>query len=187
MANPVQISLSDAKFQDLAVSGINAKLMSRLAWLTTAYGVAVKKPNEKGFYPATETISNDSKEYLSLFPDKKLGTYCFWDVVDGATLEKKGDFICMTFNAGIIFWGDLRTVYSPGAWKAKNIQNVLFDVVEALRKENFRTSRLEISKSYTESLNIYKGYYSKEIETQHLMRPFFGFRIDCNIVHKQIC
>lgn len=186
MANPTPINLTEAKFQDLAVSGINTRLAERLTWLTT-YGVAVKKPNETGFFPAIETQSNDTTFYLPMFPDSKIGTFSWWDVADGIGLEKKGDFIIQRFEAGLVIWGDLRDVYGNPGYKSRNVQNALYDVTDALKRENFGTSSVKILKSFMESRNIYKGYQSKEAIDQHLMRPFFGFRIDCHIVHKQFC
>lgn len=185
--NPPPIILSDAKLQDSAVAGINAKLSERLEWLTTAYGIIVKKPNEKGLYPAIETSVKDSAEYLSMLPDSHLGNYSYWDVMDGASMEKKGDFIWLKFQAGLVFWGDLRNVYGTNDWKLRNTLNVLSDVADAIRMENFGTSRIKTLKQWTESTNIYKGYYIKEVNNQHLMRPYFGFRIECEIINTQPC
>jgi hypothetical protein len=186
MANATPITLSSAKFQDLAVSGINTKLVQRLAWLNM-YGVAVKLVGEQGFYPAFETLSNDTLNYQSLWPDTQLGNFGFWDVADGASIEKKGDFIHLRFLAGLVIWGDLRTVYTGNAWKSKNTKNVASDVAAALQLQNFGSSRLQFSKMYFEASNIYKTYNHGEVKNQFLKRPYFGLRIDCDIVSQQKC
>ncbi len=186
MPNATQINLSSAKFQDLAVEGINLKLGQRLPWLVM-YGVGVKLIGEKGFYPAYESMSNDTQNYTSLLPDDLLGNFGFWDVTDGASIEKKGDFIHLTFSAGLVVWGDLRNVYTGAAWKSNNAKNVASDVAAALQAQGFGTSRLEYKKVWFEANSIYKGYDHSEIKKQFLKRPYFGLRIDCEIVSQQKC
>lgn len=185
MPTAPQITLSDAQLQDKAVAGINAKLAERLAWLTTAYGIAVKKPNEKGYFPAFETDSNDSKNYESLFPNEDLGVFSFWDVKDGATITRRGQFVDLKFKAGLVFWGDLRKVYGVD-WKTNNTQNVVSEVAAALQGGGFMAN-LKFTEYYTEARNIYQGYYMPEFNGQQLMRPYFGFRIECEIYSQQKC
>lgn len=186
MANSTPINLSSAKFQDLAVSGINTKLVARLTWLNM-YGVAVKLVGEQGFYPAFETLSNETLNYQPLWPDANLGCFGFWDVADGASIQKKGDFIHLHFSAGLVIWGDMRQVYTGDGWKSKNTKNVASDVAAALQRKGFESSSLEFSKMYFEAANIYKGYSHNEIKNQFLKRPYFGLRIDCDIVSQQKC
>lgn len=195
MAVPLKLSLTNSRLQDRAVEEINVRLISRLSWLDRAYGAAVKKPIEKpaknisrsGLYPAFETNSNDSRNYYSLFPNQDLGVFCFWDIEDGIEVTSQSGFITSKFKAGLVFWGDLRKVYGAVDWKGKNTATVLWESLEALRKRRFQGVELKFNKCYFESLNIYRGYDYSEIENQHLMRPFFGFRINCEITHKEIC
>lgn len=177
-ANPIVIA--NPKLLDSLFGGVNLVLSDALPWLNT-YETAVKMSNEKGLYPAVETNAKGSLDYLNLLPDSNLGNYSYWDVSDGIEANLKGDFVWLHFKAALVVWGDLQKVY-PADWKEKTVQNAASDVLEVIKIGDFAPVRMMLKELHFEHMNIYKGYYLKEIKTQHLMRPFFGFRIGFEIV-----
>jgi hypothetical protein len=179
------ITLDIPRLADGAIVLANAKLVALLPWLGNAFGSAQKIPGEKGFFPNIPIQANGTKDYLEVFPNEKLGNFSFWDIADGQTVRIEGDFFRVNFQAGLVVWGDLRNVY-PADWQTRTGANVEHEVSEALRRTGLLASNSEIT-IFREADNIYRGYNHKEVNHQFLLRPYFGFRINCSLNHKTPC
>lgn len=50
-----------------------------------------------------------------------------------------------------------------------------------------RGTRIELAKIYEQAENIFKGYSLREIDTQYLMQPYGGIRIDGFLMYREEC
>lgn len=184
MPNPSQINIPGPVLSDAAAVAINEKLSARLAWLNNAFGVCQRVRKDEGVFPEVPVLSNATKDYLSVLPNSDLGNFLFWDVRDGETVERQGDFFSVRFEAGVVFWGDLRSVFTATAeeWKGKTAQHVEKLVLEAFIAEGFAGARVQLNRVFRDAPNIYPGYFTKEIKRQFLLRPYFGFRVEVTVV-----
>lgn len=187
MAEPI---LDDPKYIDLALDEINTKLKEQFSWLNNAFGLAERKfmfrsnPNDPRFnahdtYPAIFK-GGDQENYLSLLPNTDYGNFSFWDIEeDREEISKESRFIKR--KVGIVFWFDYRDIYTD--WEQKSINNVKYDLVENFFGfMYFSKSVVSIYSINERSENIYKTYYHKEINSQFLMRPYGGLRINMEIM-----
>lgn len=185
MTNPSAPTLLDPKLIDLALSEISTQLTTSLSWLNTAYGQAERRVFEKGnknyIAPAFYSGGND---HTQLFPDEHLGCFSFFKVKDGSSLEADRINVVGSAEVSLIVWFKFKKVY-PDSHERKNTRHVIKEVIDVLRNNSFTHSSIKIQKVFEEGQNIYDGYSDKEIETQFLMRPFGGFRIQMQLIYSQ--
>jgi len=172
----------DPKLIDVALLEIQTALTSKLSWLNHAFGKAQKlvelKEKRQVKFPA---VYIGKEDYLKMFPDSHIGNFTFFDIEDGQDIAHMGRRVQdYRTKGGLIVWFDFRTVY-PNDWQQRTIENVKFDVIEAIKDTTLVQSQIRMSKSWERAEAIYKGYTDKEIDNQFLMRPFGGFRIDFDI------
>jgi hypothetical protein len=76
--------LKEPKMIDFVLQEIQIILATRLTWLTYVFGKAERKvelkDGKKTVFPAVYT---GGKDYLKVFPDSKIGSFCFFDIEDG--------------------------------------------------------------------------------------------------------
>lgn len=183
MPNP--ITISPPVLSDLAVYSINVRLSERLPWLTTAFGVCQRISTENGLIPKVPSDSNNTEEYISLLPNSDFGQFSFWDIKDNAEIQINGDSINLNFSAGLVLWGCLKNVFPGEDWKENTVSNVEILVIKALQGGRFGDATIEMNNIYRDGKNIYPGYYTKEVERQFLMRPYFGIRVEMDVFFSQ--
>lgn len=180
MARPPKVpALTDPKLFDSALLEIQGKLVASLPWLDYAYGKAqrmVKDNNGRAeYYPG---VYIGGADHASVFPNDQIGNFSFFDVdrkqpID--SLDRQGYNV--EADVGLVFWFDFRKVY-PDDFEARSLDNVRFDVLEVFRTMILRKSQFKITGTAEEAVDIYPRYRDKEIDTQFLMRPFGGFRLN---------
>lgn len=190
-SNPTVTAPTSAKILDRAFAAIQTTLEAQLSWLTTAYGKAERrvrmKDGREAFYPA---VYANALDYLAVFPDSHLGEFCFFDVADGYRFDpfRFGSYSKIRAEFGIVFWFDFRNVYtSPTNWQERTNQHVITEVLAALRAFSTPSIHLQCNQVWERAENIYQGYTHREIDNQFLMRPYGGFRIDCEAYFNEDC
>lgn len=191
-SNPTPATLTSPQLLDHAFGQVNDHISAMLAWLDAAYGKAERlvrlEDRQEVVYPAIYADNASGKEYLSVFPDEHLGDFSFWFVGDGWQVSNYDPYREHKFQiqASLIFWYDLRNVF-PVDWKQRTNQNVLRLVIQSLRTLAIPDLRLEITRIWEETPNIYRGFTHQEIKNQFRMRPYGGFRLECLIDYREPC
>ena len=186
MNTPNTPSITDPKLLDLAFAPIQTKLESGLSWLDKAFGKCQRLERllngKTTIKPSIYVGGNDDRQYLDLFPDSSIGNFCFFDVDDlkeHAWQRNQGGPVMA--KVGIVFWFDFRDVY-PTDHVNKSVENVIDEILQILK-----TTRLVVKSHVEQSANIYPRYTIAEIDNQFLMRPFGGFRINCELQINESC
>ncbi len=182
LRNPIPPTLINPVMLDAALDEINVKLSAYFPWLDNVYGKAQRMKREKNdnetIFPG---IYVGEKDYLSMFPDSHIGNFTFFDISTPDTIindSRNNKEFETTFN--LIVWYDFRSVY-PVDWKQRTNENVKQQFVEFFRISSFPISRIRMERFFDRPEEIYQGYSDLEIDTQFLMRPFGGFRIEGTI------
>lgn len=179
-SNPV---LLDRVIQDLQKAFID-----NLSWLNYAFGKVAKLNqiiNEREYaYPA---IYLENAEYQSVLPDDKLGNFSFFEVDDPQTFvsylpQKSG----LRVKVAIIFWYSLATVYNDK--KQLYTEEVKDNVLRLINTPGLlKSGSIMIERLFEKAENIYKGYSLKQVDSQYLMYPYAGMRIECEIKIHELC
>lgn len=180
-------TLAEPKMIDLALQEVNTMLTNELSWLNYAFGKCEKRveevDNRKVTFPAIHVGQN---EYEPLFPDSHKGNFSFFDVPDASEGTIRGRLNTdIKAKFSLIVWFDFDKVY-PVNTDQYTTRNVIAQFTELFRTKTFNLVKFGPSmKYYEEGANIYKGYTDKEIQSQFLMRPFGGFRIEGEIMYHE--
>lgn len=178
--NPTPATFTNATLLDMAVEQVNVSLRAGLSWLTTAYGKGERRERAKDtgriLYPAIYLGSGN--EYLSMFPDRHLGQYLWWDIEDGQTMDwKKFQLTFHDVRFGLVLWGDFRNVY-PADYQTRTIEHIKKEVLTVLNTKAWANVSLVVDRVFERSENVYRGYSIAEIDNQFEMRPYFALRFE---------
>ena len=178
--NPVMI--------DRVLACIQDSLINNIGWLDYAFGRAQKLATQREqrtyYYPGVYVGKN---EYLNVLPGQGLGNRTFFMIDDPHTV----DFNTRRYNTikspfSIVLWYDLTTIFK--GTKERNTEEIKRQLLRVLTESVLPSgSRIEITRIYEQAENIFKGYSLKEIDTQFLMQPFAGLRIEGTLIYREEC
>lgn len=179
-ANPVLIDRVLAHLQDL--------LIEKVGWLDYAFGRAqklvTKRDRKEYFYPGIYIGKN---EYINVLPGDMFGNRTFFMLDDPQQIE----FTPRRYNTikspvSLVLWYDLSSIYKGSTERnTEEIkQQILRVITEAIMPDG---TRIELTKIYEQAENIFKGYSLKEIDTQYLMNPYAGLRIEMLVTYREQC
>lgn len=178
--NPVMI--------DRALAYIQDELIKNIGWLNYAFGraqrLATQREHKTYYYPGVYIGEN---EYLNVLPGQEIGNRTFFVVDDPQTIEfnpRRYNFIKSPIS--LICWYDLSDIYPDS--KERNTEDVKRQIIRVLTDLTMpNATRLELTKIYEQAENIFKGYSLREIDTQFLMQPYAGLRIDGYLTYREEC
>lgn len=179
--NPVMI--------DRVIASIQEELIAKIGWLDHAFGRSQKlvtRQNKKDYYYPAVYIGGN--EYLNVLPGQDLGNRSFFVVGDPHTIDnfKPRNYNTISSPVAVVFWYDLTSIY-PKA-KERNTEEIKRQILRVLTEMVLpEGSRLTLQKIYEQAENIYKEYSIREIDTQYLMQPFAGIRIEGVLTYKEEC
>lgn len=173
---------------DRVISHLQDALVNNIGWLDHAFGrsqrlVSLRDAKEY-YYPAVYIGRN---EYINVLPGQGLGNRAFFSVDDPQEIE----FMQLRYNVikspvSLILWYDLSTIFADN--KEYDTEAVKAQVIRVLTNIVMPdATRIELTKMYERAENIYKGYSLKEIDTQYLMYPYAGLRIDATLTYREQC
>lgn len=180
LTNPVMI--------DRVLACIQDALIDRVGWLDYAFGRAqrlvTKREQRDHYYPGVYIEKN---EYLNVLPGQGLGNRTFFMVDDPYTIDynpRRYNTIRSPFS--LVLWYDIRTIL--GASEERNTEEIKRQILRVLTDVVLPGgTRIELTRIYETAENIYKGYSLKEIDTQFLMHPFGGLRIEGTLIYREEC
>lgn len=178
--NPVMI--------DRALAYIQDELIKKIGWLDYAFGRAqrlvTQREHKNYYYPGVYIGKN---EYLNVLPGQGLGNRTFFIVDDPHTIEfNPRRYNVIKSPVSLICWYDLSDIYPDS--KERNTEDVKRQILRVLTNLTMPdATRLELVKIYEQAENIFRGYSLREIDTQYLMQPYAGLRIDGNLIYREEC
>lgn len=178
--NPVLIEKGIQEIQDI--------LSLKLNWLDNIFGKVVKlsKPKDNAIinYPA---FYLGDAEYINLLPDTNLGNYCFFEVYDPQVFENVlQDKISISLNGAIVFWYNQNTINSDSTHVYT--EEIKYAILSALQTKGLTKSiSMQILRIIEEPSSIFRNYSVKQIDSQFLMYPYFGIRIECSFKVQSLC
>lgn len=179
-ANPVLLDRVLAHLQD--------EFINKLGWLDYAFGRAqrlvTKRERKEHFYPGIYIGKN---EYLNVLPGQNLGNRIFFIAEDPQQIE----FTPRMYNTikspvSLILWYDLSSIYKGS--NERNTEEIKQQILRVLTDTVMPSgSRIEPIKIYEQAENIFSEYSLKEIDTQFLMQPYAGLRIEMLVSYREQC
>lgn len=178
--NPVMI--------DRAISYIQDALISEIGWLDHAFGRAhtLVTKQEQNIYTFPAIYIGDN-EYLNVLPGQEVGNRIFFVVGDPQTLNfKPRRYNVINSPISLICWYDLSRIYADSSERnTEEIKRQILRFLTNLIMPN--ATRLTVEEIYEKAENIFRGYSIREIDTQYLMQPFAGIRIDGTLTYREDC
>jgi hypothetical protein len=179
-------------------TGLNAAIesirssLAALTWLEKSFGRAWEF-KEKNTEDRTISIpkvfmgqtDNKEGEYLNVLPNDFLKAQSFIKMAgpEEWTQFNRYDGSMKSRKISIIFWCNLKEI---DVSKNYIFTDELKDQVEDILRKHPSISSLDAY--YDERAeDIFNGYSLEEVETQYLMYPYAGFRVDCTISYGEVC
>jgi hypothetical protein len=170
---------TNPEFFDKIIGSVQLSMMSNFEWLDHIFGqsqkLVKKKGNKEVTYPAVHV---ENGKYVSVLPDAGLGNFCFFILHDPEIVDfNPHEANTVKAKYSLIFWVNLDKIYSSEP--NRNTEILKASVLKFLTRKLFlRDGRLTVESIETEAKNVYKGYSLKEVESQYLMQPYAGVRIN---------
>ena len=178
--NPVMI--------DRALAYIQDELIKKIGWLDYAFGRAqrlvTQREHKNYYYPGVYIGKN---EYLNVLPGQGLGNRTFFVTDDPQTIEfNPRGYNVIKSPVSLILWYDLSDIYPDG--KERNTEEIKRQILRVLTNITMPDgTRIDWAKIYEQAENIFRGYSLLEIDTQYLMQPYSGVRIDGYLIFREEC
>ncbi len=186
LSTPNDLVLTNPKLFDEAFAEMAAQLEIKLsAWSLRAFGRCQKlieqKDRQRIYYPAWFYGQNQDN-YLKLFPDQHIGNFSFFTLADSQEIPDENFTTYQTLKGefGLIFWFYFPSIFGDN-WQNYSIDNVKNEVLHHIKSIKGVNFKFYINRFWEEADNIYTGFNHREIQSQFLMRPYGGFRIDGEI------
>lgn len=179
-ANPVML--------DRVLACIQDALIAKIGWLDYAFGRAQRLVTKQGqretYYPGVYIGKN---EYINVLPGQGLGNRTFFTVDDPQVIN----YTPRMYNeisapVALICWYDLSSIYTGNT--ERNTEEIKRQILRVITELVLQTgARFTPERIYEQADNIFKNYSLKEIDTQYLMQPYAGLRIEGTLIFKESC
>ena len=117
-----------------------------------------------------------------MFTDQHIGYFSFFTLADSQEIPDENFTTYQTLKGefGLIFWFYFPSIFGDN-WQNYSIDNVKNEVLHHIKSIKGVNFKFYINRFWEEADNIYTGFNHREIQSQFLMRPYGGFRIDGEI------
>ncbi len=180
---------SDPKLMDALIGDIQDTLKDGLSWLDYSFGrsqrlVTIQDGTEK-YFPG---VYLDGGDYINVFPNSEYGNFSFFAVDDPQEIQnyRPNNFNILKVRYGLVIWYDSSKIFS--STDDRNTEILKADVLAVMGRGN-RTEHgsVTVDRIYDRAENIYRGYNLKEVDTQFLMYPYGGFRLEGELTYRETC
>lgn len=185
-------------FIDKVIVQLQDILKANLPWLNYSFGRAQKMSTVRNDKPYTYPAIHIGKgEYVNVFPDDTLGNFSFFIVEDPQNVltEVQHAQNKLTVRYSIVVWVDLNSIF--GMATDRNSEALKEQVLSVLTKQTFLNyGRITIDKIFEQAESIFRdynirtlnrGYDTKELQSQFLMQPYYGFRLEGDMTILETC
>lgn len=189
ISNPVMI--------DKIIAELQQGLTDNISWLDVCFGRAQRLTKiVKGRTYTTPNVycggwnGHGENDYIEVSPDDKIGNFAFFVTDDPQTIEVGGVAWARTLSSpfALIVWFDLRHVFSqPSNRNTELLKAQVLRLLAGRMGWHLTEGRIEVTRIYDQSQNIYKGFTLTETENQFLMHPYGGFRIEGTLYYDEPC
>jgi len=162
-------------------------LLSELTMFTNVFGRAFKRSIKDGNielrYPALYTGGSD---YMSLLPDDSLGNYCFVEIDDPQTFIPMSPVNTgLRVKASLVAWYDMSSLYTDNSMLyTEEVKQLI--LLQLNKKGVMEFTSVEVTNVYEEPENVFR-YNLSQIDSQYLLYPYHGIRIEFNMVIREVC
>lgn len=186
---PTIINPTNPAIVDSVLIDFNKKMLTRLDWLTGAYGKAqvLNRLDEKKRsikYPAIYT--GNGSEYISVLPKEAYGNFSFWDMQEAYEIDWiDNQMQVIEAKFGLVVWLNINQVLE--ADEKRNLESIKEEVMDCFIKNRVLNARIKLTGITEKNEEIYKGYSIKEVEQQYLMHPFAALRFNGKMRIEKLC
>ncbi|GGG97310.1 hypothetical protein [Pedobacter zeae] len=195
-SNPNILEIPNPTGLDVAVVELQ-KAIAEIPYIERSFGRAmIFKENINGNVVTLPKVYQGEKEYYNPLPN---GNFIASTFILATGPEECEDFSqfednFFTRKVALVFWGNLRQI-DP----AKDyifLEEIKNDVLNAIRYcKGFKSYDSYIDEKYSEVFKEFTSYISSqsrdtsntEIDTQYLMYPYSGFRMNLTLTYTQPC
>ncbi len=176
METPEYISISNQVLIEEFVTTVQNQL-KQLPWLVQVHGLVQKGIHDDGLeYPQIFKLESTKNDSYDIRPDSSLASYCFFELVD--SMESDDSLTKCEFN--LIVWGNVKLIKPTIQYDRTNV--LMQEVIKKVKKL-FPLWDIDIFnvRLFTRSENVfnYSGILQKD--TQYMMKPYFGFRVNFSV------
>jgi hypothetical protein len=175
---------------DLFTTKFNATLLTKLTWLNKAYGKCLvhRQKTDKGIstIPIVYAGSKQTGDYISVFPDDRIGNHVFWIFSDPINYKyHSAQQSSIDTQCSIVIWFDLRKIANSGF---NNIEFVKTRIIEAIRAAN-RSVRGEFQWTAINERpqSIYREFSFTDMDAKFTTHPYFAYRFDGRLKMHEEC
>lgn len=172
---------TNPKLFDLAILPIQASLMDNLPWLDRAYGVCEKlvEIKERKKYTSANVYLGKG-QYELIMPCDEIGNLAFFYLKDPQEMKANGR---IKSRFSLILWYDMRKVsLASDERNREQIKSQILGVLNSLHLAN-----VSWEKVYEEPNNVFSDFSYEHTNSQFLMSPYAGLRIEGSISVKMDC
>lgn len=179
--------IANPQLIDRVIAEVQKGLTDNLSWLNHAFGRSQKLVKIiQGKRIITPNVYAGGKDYIEVSPDANIGNFSFFVIDDPQTViwqnKIPGD---ITVMYSLIVWFNVDRI--PGA-ENRNTEFVKSEILKTLNgKFAIKSGRLNVTKIYEQSENIYRGFSLDEIDNQFLMHPYCGIRFSGEMFINETC
>lgn len=177
-------------FFDTIITQVQDALAVGLPWLDHIFGQSqtlIRLRDKKEFkYPGVHIKKG---RYQSVHPDQGLGNFSFFILHDPQEIKEDQSthgLDLVECNFSLVLWFNMDKVF--GKINDRNMEVIKAQVLKVLKRDLFlKSGRLKVTSLSQEASTVYKGYDLKEVDTQYLMQPFGGLRLEGTLQITETC
>lgn len=180
--DPIIKSFTDPKGVDLVIQTIRDEV-NVISWIDKSFGRAFTHTEKRDSKVIKVPKCFDGNDYINVLPNDNFKSMSFISV-DGAekwNSKELTGFNFKTRSLSIICWFNQKKITDhPGEFA---ISNLKYDLETSIIRNQYVK---EITGIYDEKVeDIFRGYAMSDVDTQYLMWPYGGVRIDFTVCFKE--
>lgn len=195
-SNPNNLIIANPVGLDIAIVEIQ-KAIALLPYISASFGRArIHKENVNGSIMTVPKVYQGEKEYYNPLPNGNFVSSTFMVTTGPEKCEDYQQFgqNDLERDIAIIFWGDLSQIDNSKDYIF--LEEIKEDFLKALKYcRCFKSYNSYIDEKYNEVFKEFSTYIDSmskdtsntEIDTQYLMYPYSGFRMNLTLTYTQEC
>ncbi len=192
-----QLNPQTPELIDKVIKEINDSIADSLPWIENRFGQAesIRKKKEGTTIPGGQIVTfpaifsgKKDNGYLSLLPDTDNGNYSFFVIKDPERIQNfnPNQFQRFSIDYSFIVWYNITTVVDPEEHRNRElVKKTVIRALSSITKKKLET--LTIDTIEKDPDRIFREYSFNEIDSQYLIHPYAGLRINGKLSFKDNC